>query len=42
VTETSVYEWRERFDNAELNALPAEAFRPSAWASVLSSERRFI
>jgi hypothetical protein len=26
VTETSVYAWRERFDNAELNALPAEAF----------------
>jgi hypothetical protein len=26
VTESSVYAWRERFDNAELNALPAEAF----------------
>ncbi|HEY8774964.1 MAG TPA: hypothetical protein VIM33_00620 [Gaiellaceae bacterium] len=26
MTESSVYAWRERFDNAELNALPAEAF----------------
>ena len=27
MTETSVaYEWRERFDNAQLNALHAEAF----------------
>jgi hypothetical protein len=26
--------WRERFDNAELNALPAEAFSTVGWASV--------
>ncbi len=33
VTETSVYAWRERFDNAELNALPAEAFSTVGCAS---------